>query len=186
MVSFDVNMSNAAYIEDLYERYKKNPGLVDEQWRAFFVGFDLGSNGNLSGAFTQDVGHLTSGDRGAMALVNAYRTWGHMVANVAPMSYTRPPYPVLDISEYGFSEADLDLQVGNGGFMGSTDGTLRDLLAKLKLTYCDSLGIEFAEIPYKSQREWLERQMEPTHNHPKFTRDQCRDILIHLVASESF
>ena len=186
MVSFDVNMSNAAYIEDLYERYKKNPGLVDEQWRAFFAGFDLGSNGNLSRGITQDASHLKSGDRRAIALVNAYRTWGHMVANVAPMSYTRPPYPLLDISEYGFSDADLDFQVGNGGFMGNTDGTLRDLLAKLKRTYCDSLGIEFAEIPYKSQREWLERQMEPTHNHPKFTRDQCRGILINLVASESF
>ena len=44
--------------------------------------------------------------QGAMALVNAYRTWGHLVADIAPMSYTRPPYPLLELSEYGFTEED--------------------------------------------------------------------------------
>ena len=78
--------------------------------------------------------------QGALALVNAYRTWGHLVADIAPMSYTRPPYPLLELSEYGFTEEDLDHIVGNGGFLGPTDGTLRDLVAKLRQTYCGPRG----------------------------------------------
>ena len=30
--------SNAAYIEDLYARYEKDPAAVDAEWRAFFQG----------------------------------------------------------------------------------------------------------------------------------------------------
>ena len=29
---------NAAYIEDLYARYEKDPNAVDAEWRAFFQG----------------------------------------------------------------------------------------------------------------------------------------------------
>jgi 2-oxoglutarate dehydrogenase E1 component len=41
--------TNAAYIEDLYARYKANAGSVDEQWQAFFAalkddGADVGAN----------------------------------------------------------------------------------------------------------------------------------------------
>ena len=52
--------------------------------------------------------------QGAMALVNAYRTWGTW-RRIAPMSYTRPPYPLLELSEYGFIEEDLDQIVEMAG-----------------------------------------------------------------------
>jgi 2-oxoglutarate dehydrogenase E1 component len=68
-------------------------------------------------------------------LVTAYRRMGHLVAHLAPISYKRPPHPLLEISEYGFTDADLDTVVGNGGFLGQADGTLGDLLAKLQDTY---------------------------------------------------
>ncbi|MDA0710165.1 MAG: 2-oxoglutarate dehydrogenase E1 component, partial [bacterium] len=79
-----------------------------------------------------------------------------------------------------------DRHVGSGGFQGQTDGTLRDLLAKLRQTYCGPIGIEFSEIPYKSQREWLERQMEPILNRPKYTPEQSRTILYQLLEAEEF
>ena len=187
-MSFDLaNMANAGYIEQMYEQFKRNPDSLDSQWAAFFSGFELASGGG------RPVGALSDGkevdgqaDRGAYALVHAYRSLGHLVADLDPLSYTRPPQPLLEISEYGFSEEDLDRQVGSGGFLGPTDGTLRDLIEKLRITYCQTLGVEFADIPFKGQREWLQRQMEPILNRPKFSRSQCSDILSQLVAAEAF
>lgn len=190
MTPFDVShISNVDYIEQLYAQYLDDPKSVDDGWRAFFAGFALGSNGEVSPisspAPSPPPGDRTE-DRGAIALVNAYRTWGHMIANLAPMSYTRPPHPLLDLAEYGFSDDDLDRHVGHGGFLGQTDGTLRDLLDKLRQTYCGSIGIEFSDIPYKSQRDWLERQMEPILNRPKFTSEQSKAILYQLIEAEEF
>ena len=111
---------------------------------------------------------------------------GHLVAHLAPISYGRPPHPLLDIAEYGLTEADLDAQVGSCGFGGTTDGTLRDLIEKLQATYCRSIGVEYLDIPFKTQQEWLQRQMEPSQNHPKFTEAQREQILSQIVASQGF
>ena len=35
-----LNGANAPYLEDLYHRYKDDPGSVDEQWRAYFQSLD--------------------------------------------------------------------------------------------------------------------------------------------------
>ena len=209
-MSFDIAaIANAEYIDAMYEKYKQDPNLVDERWHIFFAGFDLGMQ--RDGA---DMAADTSGEsqvereamafldaydtleeytrmdanrqQGALALVNAYRTWGHLVADIAPMSYTRPPYPLLELSEYGFTEDDLDHIVGNGGFLGPTDGTLRDLVAKLRQTYCGPVAVEYTDIPYKSQHEWLEQRMEPILNSPKFSAEQCRELLRQLIAAQEF
>jgi 2-oxoglutarate dehydrogenase E1 component len=111
---------------------------------------------------------------------------GHLVARLAPISYARPPHPLLDIAEYGFAEGDLNTTVGNCGFLGPADGTLRDLLAKLQDTYCGSIGVEFLDIPYKSQQDWLLQQMEPTLNRPKFTKAQYTQTFRQIVAAQSF
>lgn len=191
MAPFDVSqISNVEYIEQLYAQFKEDPASVEDGWRAFFAGFDLGVNGeakSVASSVGKPVSSMSpSDDRGAMALVNAYRTWGHMIADLAPMSYTRPPHPLLDLGEYGYSDDDLNEYVGQGSFLGPTDGTLRDLIDKLKQTYCGSIGVEFAEIPYKSQREWLERQMEPILNRPKFTAEQSKAVLYQLIEAEEF
>ncbi|MFT5368818.1 MAG: 2-oxoglutarate dehydrogenase E1 component [Candidatus Latescibacterota bacterium] len=187
MTPFDVSqISNVGYIEQLYAQYQADPASVDDGWRAFFAGFDLGADGEVRPAAGSVSTSDPSEDRGAISLVNAYRTWGHMIANLAPMSYTRPPHPSLDLGEYGFSDDDLDRHVGTGGFLGQTDGTLRDLLDKLRQTYCEAIGVEYSDIPFKGQREWLERQMEPTLNRPKFTGEQRKTILFQLLEAEEF
>ena len=45
MTPFDVSqISNVEYIEQLYAQYQAEPGSVDDGWRAFFAGFDLGAD----------------------------------------------------------------------------------------------------------------------------------------------
>tara|TARA_B100001123_G_scaffold450905_1_gene624901 strand:- start:1041 stop:3764 length:2724 start_codon:yes stop_codon:yes gene_type:complete len=183
MVAFDfANISNVQYLEEAHSRYQRDPDSVDPEWRAFFAGFEFSGNGVASGG----QGTETDIDKGVRALVNAYRTMGHLTADLDPLGYSRPPQPLLDIKEYGFGKEDLDRQVGTADFLGTADSTLRDLIDKLQKTYCRSLGVEYMEIPYKSQRDWLQRQMEPILNRPEFTSSECEDILRQLMAAEGF
>jgi 2-oxoglutarate dehydrogenase E1 component len=183
------NIGNAHYIDEMYERFRSDPDSVTDDWRVFFQGFELGIARSIDdpGQDSQPAAMPFEDDpKGANALVTAYRRMGHLVADLAPISYERPPHPLLEISEYGFTEEDLDKVVGTGGFLGQADGTLGNLIKGLKATYCRSIGVEFLEIPYKSQQDWLLQQMEPVLNRPKFTREQSENTFRHVVSAQSF
>src|SRR4051794_6597056 len=182
-----VNRANADYVDRLYQQYKQDPRLVEPQWQAFFQGFEVG-NGRT--APTVSVQHQkAAGDSGLLAieiadLVHSYRELGHFVAKLDPLGHHRPNHPLLDLSEFHLSDADLDRQVGRDGFLTQTDGTLRDLVQKLRTTYCDTIGAEFMFISDKAQREWLLQRMEPTLNHPRFSDAEKLDTLGQIVCAQ--
>ncbi|CAA9444835.1 MAG: 2-oxoglutarate dehydrogenase E1 component [uncultured Phycisphaerae bacterium] len=123
---------------------------------------------------------------GVHKLVHSYRELGHFVANLDPLGHNRTSHPLLELSQFNMTEADMDRTVGSGGFLGPIDGTLGDLINNLKATYCRSLGIEFQNISDKVQREWLAQQMEPVLNRPSMSKEQARAVLFQMVAAEEF
>jgi 2-oxoglutarate dehydrogenase E1 component len=177
--------SNAQYIEQMYEQYLSHPGSVDSEWSAFFAGFDAGSampTQLQTGAADRD-GLLA---QGVYDLVHSYRELGHFEAQLDPLGSRRPGHPLLQLSEFGFTESDLDRQVGAGSFLGPTDGSLRGLIRQLRATYCQTLGAEYMGIADKEQRVWLQERMEPALNRPQFSADESRRILSLLVDAEGF
>jgi len=185
-----VNPANAEYIEQLYSQYQQDPDSVEEQWKLFFAGFELGLGRPTPAAIASkgEFGTL-SGRRsdGTGDLVHSYRELGHFVAKLDPLGNHRPHHPLLTIEEFGFSStADMDRQVGSGGFLGKTDGSLRDLLEKLQLTYSGNIGVEYMDIPDKDQRAWLQERMEPVYNQPEFSGEEKKRTLNLLLAAQEF
>ncbi len=180
MERFDlINRANADYIDRLYEQYQRDPRSLDEAWQAYFAGFEsAGGRGIPSGG--QHV-PLTIGVHN---LVHTYRELGHFIAHLDPLGHNRPSHPLLELSQFGMSEPDLNRIVGRADFYGPTDGTLRDLIEKLRDTYCRTIGVEYMDIADKAQREWLAQRMEPILNRPAFSAEESRAILYQLVAAE--
>ena len=127
---------------------------------------------------------------GVFDLVHTYREFGHFEASLNPLAPalgTQPTrHPMLSLDNFGLGGQDPDLRVGDGGFRGEVDGSLNDLVDKLRKTYCGSIGIEFTGIADKEQRRWLQQQMEPILNRPKLSDEQKRHLLRQLVAAEEF
>src|SRR5207302_783767 len=159
---------------------KRDPRSVDETWQAYFAGFDMAGARSAAGDIEPPL------TIGVQDLVHSYRELGHFVARLDPLGHDRPHHPLLELSQFGMTAADLDLYVGKADFLGPTDGTLRDLIEKLRETYCRTLGVEFMAISDKTQREWLVQRMEPILNQPQFTPEESRAILYQLVAAEEF
>ena len=44
-------------------------------------------------------------------LIEAYRTWGHLVADTDPLEYRQRNHPDLDLSNHGLTIWDLDLSL---------------------------------------------------------------------------
>ena len=132
------------------------------------------------------AGHLDRGDRDVIALVRAYRQWGHYMARLDPLGQDPASHPLLELSEFGLTEEDLEKGAGASTFGHETDGTLGGLIRLLRRTYCGSLGIDTMSTSDKEQEAWLEERVEPILGRLDFSPEERRRILFLLVEAEEF
>src|SRR6516225_8954681 len=171
---------NLNAIEDAYQRWRTDPQSVDPSWRYFFEGFELGTS--RAGLLAAD----THGQTGIVRLIDAYRDLGHFLAHLDPLSEQRTAHPLLELSEFGFDEADLDRTFDTSHFVGLPTATLRQLLEALRETYCRTIGVEYMHIQDTRIRRWLQERMEPRRNRPNFDRAKKLAILKELHYAEMF
>src|SRR5262249_32405952 len=116
---------NLDALKDAYQRWQQDPASVEEGWRFFFEGFELrSSQAALPGLDTR-------AQYGIIRLIDAYRDLGHFVAHLDPLSEPRSTHALLELSEFGLDEADLDRTFDTSHFHGLPRATLRELLAAL-------------------------------------------------------
>src|SRR5262249_43362076 len=168
---------NLAAIEPVYERWRNDPASVEESWRLFFEGFELGTGAD---------GLQTRRQTDIVRLIDAYRDLGHFLAHLDPLSERKKSYPLLELSEFGLSPADLDRTFDTHHFLGLPKGTLRELLAALRETYCRTIGVEYMHIQDTRIRRWLQEHMESRRNQPNFPRRRKIRILMNLHFAELF
>jgi 2-oxoglutarate dehydrogenase E1 component len=123
---------------------------------------------------------------GVFDIVHSYRELGHLVAHLNPLGDKPAGHALLDPSEFGFTEADMDRVIECANFRGCATATLRELIERLQATYCRTLGVEYLHVQDRDQRLWLAERMEPTSNRPDLTPDDRRRILDDLVLAEGF
>jgi 2-oxoglutarate dehydrogenase complex dehydrogenase (E1) component-like enzyme len=128
-----------------------------------------------------------------LLLVRAYQVGGHYAAHLDPLGLdARPPPPELDPTFYGFTAADLDREFFLGtwnqeGFLSESRPvrTLREILSRLRETYCGSVGYEYMHIPDRDKCNWLRARLE-TAEPPAYTAEKKLNILDRLTWSEMF
>src|SRR5688572_8120338 len=199
---------NAAFIEDLYEKYLANPQSVAEEWRDYFDRMQ-----NLPGALDKDVAHApvvesfvqrakagqfaaartlpqepVAPERlqvAALLLVTAYRIAGSRWATVDPLKrMPRPSIPELEPAYYDLKESDLDQVVNAGSFVGLERTSLRNLVQALRDTYCRNIGFEYMFISDRAQRQWIQEHIEPVRGAPKVSQAEQKRLLQKLTEAE--
>ena len=125
-------------------------------------------------------------DKGVVALVHAYRHRGHTIARLDPLGNSPTSHPLLELSEFGLTDDDLEKGVGFGTFRYKTDGSLVALLDVLRCTYCGTLGLDTRSTPNKEQEDWLEERVEPILGRLEYSAEEQRRILFQLIEAEEF
>jgi 2-oxoglutarate dehydrogenase E1 component len=134
-----------------------------------------------------DVQQATRDSIRALMLIRAYRARGHFYAKLDPLGLEVPKQEEdLDPRSYGFTEADMDRRIFLDKVLGLEFGTLRQILAILQRTYCQTLGVEFLHISDAAQKGWIQERIEGLHKEISFTREGKRAILNKLVEAEGF
>src|SRR6516162_10188073 len=179
--------ANVDLIEESYRRWQENPESVGSGWSAFFEGFELGNLPQRDGATEAEAEAREAALQTRLdSLVYAYCTLGHTIARVDPLAESRPQNPLLSLSEFGFSESDLDLRVSSKFFLDNRPMTLSEMIGGLERIYADSIGSEFMHIQDPRIREWVRRRLETRPQKHSTPREVQVALLRALLEAESF
>lgn len=134
-----------------------------------------------------DVMQATRDSIHALMLIRAYRMRGHFHANLDPLGIqAEPNEEELMPQSYGFSEADMDRKIFLDKVLGLEFASMREIVAILRRTYCQTLGVEFMHISNAAQKAWIQERIEGRDKEIQFTREGKRAILNKLVEAEGF
>lgn len=181
-------LSNAhpEVIDSMYQQYVENPSSVDEGWARFFEGFQFAKADFTSGgAIPENV----QKEFKVVGLIHAYRQRGHLFTKTNPVRQRRSYAPDLSIENYGLDKSDLETVFQAGAQIGIGPAKLKDIVAHLEETYCESVGVEFLYIRNPEIVEWLREKMETRKNNPNFSLEEKKVILNKLnqaVVFENF
>jgi 2-oxoglutarate dehydrogenase E1 component len=171
---------NLPFVEELYERYLQDPSSVPPDWRHYFQFQATPPAPPHDGIPTSALQERV--DR----LIRNYRVRGHRIAQVDPLGLRKLTAPELDLASYGFSDQELDRQFACATLCQEGVLKLREILERLRATYCRSIGVQFMHIDDPGVRQWLQRRMEWNQNHVTLTRDEQLRILTRLTDAVVF
>jgi 2-oxoglutarate dehydrogenase E1 component len=161
--------------------------LLDGNWDALHRAIERKLQKRLPGASAQDVQRATRDSIRALMMIRAFRTRGHLAANLDPLGIeTRPTPAELDPANHGFGPHDLDRPIFIDGVLGLQTATVNEMLAILKRTYCGTFALEFMHITDPAEKTWLQERIEGPDKHIAFTPEGKRSILKKIIEGECF
>ena len=186
-----LNTAHTAYFADLYDQYLQNPDSVEPSWRAFFQGYDFGSeNSGLDQETTDNVSaqipEQVQKEFQVVRLIDGYRMRGHLFTKTNPVRGRRTYSPTLEIENFGLSENDLDTVFNAGEILGIGTKTLREIIVHLNNTYCSSIGVEYMYLRNPEVIAWWQGQLNANDNQPNFSVETKKYILSKLNQAVTF
>ena len=169
---------------------------MDRDWRAYFAA--------LNGDFlpTPDVANdsaqpsqietrrarpnLSTLQEQLNEMVKAYRTLGHKAAQIDPLGLEDERHPALDPKFYGFTADRMNQLFPCAGMSWNGPLILREIVERLRRTYCGALGVEYMHIDDPPVRDWLQRLMEESQNRLELNREEQIRILSRLTDAVTF
>ncbi|MET0014605.1 MAG: 2-oxoglutarate dehydrogenase E1 component [Sedimenticola sp.] len=199
---------NAAFIEDLYERYLQDPGSVDEAWRKRFddmVKTSANEPADIAhGPVRSNFARLAKEKRptgklaaerispagaekqaAVLRLINAWRVRGHQLANLDPLQLRdKEEVPDVDPAYHRLGESDMDTIFNTGSLFAPDRMPLREILKLAEEVYGGNVGSEYMHITDTRQKRWIQKRVEGYRAKPELTPEDQRWLLTLLTAAE--
>ena len=203
MTGFGVN---AGFLAEIRQRYDVDPESVDESWAELFEReappagpepadakkeLEVPAAAAPTAAKAPELGDLASPQVAekyarVLRLIHSFRARGHRIADTDPLGSRVDYFPELDPAHYGLGHEDLDHPFFAGDLPGGPIQPLRQILDRLRATYCRRVGVEFTHIQDPGRRQWLMRRMEESENTTELTPDEHLRVLEKICAADLF
>ena len=186
-----LNAAHTAYFADMYEHYQLDPDSVEPSWKAFFQGYDFGSetygaSGEIVEGVSTQIPEQVQKEFQVIKLIDGYRTRGHLFTQTNPVRDRRKYQPSLELENFGLSSVDLGTVFNAGEVIGIGPQILRVIIEHLEAIYCDAIGVEYMYIRKPLERQWIQDQLNKNDNHGSFSSEEKKHILKKLNDAVSF
>jgi len=198
---------NDAYLEDLYEIFLHDPEKLSPSFRKYFSTIsqnsaDVSHQGVRNYFIDLAKRPQRSMSTAAPAVINreheqkqekvidlvaAYRTWGHLKANIDPLGlYKGVDNPTLELSYYGFTQEDMQktFDVGTYKALNKQTATLSEIYDSLRQVYCGTLSFEYMDIMQLEEVTWMQECIEQDWAHHQFDKATKLRILDRLIVAD--
>jgi 2-oxoglutarate dehydrogenase E1 component len=191
-----ISNADPAYIESLYEDFKKDPSSIDEPWKKFFEGFDFAianseafvakSNGNGELKASEGPGNrehaattsdTVSKEFQVARLITQYRFKAHLVSRTNPIRERKDRHANLDLNFFGLSEDDLGKEFYAGELLRLGKAPLKNIIEHLRRVYCRSIGAEYMYITEPEEQKWFQERFENGYDNFIFSLEKKKRIL---------
>jgi 2-oxoglutarate dehydrogenase E1 component len=119
-----------------------------------------------------------------MALVRAYRSFGHLAAQLDPLGSEPVGDPALDPEPLGLTPEAMARVPADLLRIDVPGATLAEALPALRDTYCGSIAYEVEHIASHDERVWLRQAIESGAHRAPLSADERRALLERLTVVE--
>ncbi|HEX5579379.1 MAG TPA: multifunctional oxoglutarate decarboxylase/oxoglutarate dehydrogenase thiamine pyrophosphate-binding subunit/dihydrolipoyllysine-residue succinyltransferase subunit, partial [Candidatus Limnocylindria bacterium] len=120
----------------------------------------------------------------AVALVRAYRSFGHLAARLDPLGSQPPGDPALDPEPLGLTP-EIMARIPASLLRVDVPGqTLAEVLPALQATYCGTIAYEVEHLASHEERLWLRRVIESNEHRRALNVHEQRALLQRLTEVE--
>ena len=186
--------ANVDLIDQKYAEWKNDPLSVDQNWAMFFEGFELGlaqpapaKSGQPAATAREGVGSSDLATHARVInLVNAFRSLGHTAAWLDPLDAVAPTQPLLSFEHLGLDPSQMEDEVSTELYEKGRGMKLREMVDRLRRTYCDKIGYEVMHIQTPEVRSWLIKRIEARIDRPAPSVEKKKFVLKCLAEAELF
>jgi 2-oxoglutarate dehydrogenase E1 component len=174
---------NLGYVLELYARYQRNPGSVDDASRRLFGQWQP-SNQEIGIPPGIDLHKLI----GVVNLAQSIRTYGYLAAHLDPLDSSPRHDPILDPEFHSIQQDDL-LQLPSGAVNLPVHQKIQnasDAISILRSIYCGAIGYDYDHVRIPEERTWLQQAAEGGRFRPPNQAIDGKRLLNRLSQVEAF
>ncbi|WWO99762.1 MAG: 2-oxoglutarate dehydrogenase E1 component [Candidatus Dasytiphilus stammeri] len=183
---------NQLWLEELYNGFINNPHSIDEKWLFIFQeiisrSFSLHQQFKASDVKVKNDTTFYLKNIQVVQLIESFRSFGHKNANLDPLGlWKNNSLPDLDLSCYGFTEADFNRTFTTMDSSSFKNMSLSKLYQVLRKVYCSSIGVEYMHIYNAEEKHWIQHSIESVQGNFIFSNTEKKEFLKDLIAAEEF
>lgn len=182
---------NLGYVIEQFERFQKNPEMVDPELKVFFEGMDEADfNQTISTLQTAPETNTIQMEKivEAVKLAENIRTYGHLAAKIYPLGNSRPKVEHIELENYRLNKDDLKAMPAEiiCKNVPTSIPTAFEAYEFMKEIYTKSIAYEFHHVHNEEEKNWLLEKIEEGHVIPSLPKNKKINLLKRLMEVEEF